>query len=477
MTAGPARLEFPDGFVWGTATASYQIEGAATADGRGPSIWDVFSHTPGRTLDGDTGDVACDHYHRWQEDLSTCWASWGVASYRFSVAWPRVVPTGSGPVNEAGLDFYDRLVDGLLERGIDPLVTLYHWDLPQGLEDDGGWLARDTAWRFAEYAGVVAGRLGDRVGHFSTFNEPYCSAVLGYGSGVHAPGVRGIETALTAAHHLNLAHGLGATALRAHAPRDVQVSVVLNVAQVYPASDAPTDVIAARHVDDLANRIFLDPMLRGRYPETLLEETSRHTDWAFVHDGDLDLIHVPLDALGVNYYSPSRICGPRPGLRHRPRRARPARAGGSTTRRAAAKPDARALAGDRPRLERPAARPVHRHGLADRAGGVHRPPAPAEQRLPRGPAAGDRERLRLPRRPGPGRPGPRRPADRLPALAPGRRTRRDREGRRHPRLLPLEHARQLRVGAGVPRSGSGSCTSTTTPRSAPPRTRPGGTAT
>ena len=313
MTAGPARLEFPDGFVWGTATASYQIEGGATADGRGPSIWDVFSHTPGRTLDGDTGDVACDHYHRWQDDLSLL-GELGVASYRFSIAWPRVVPTGSGAVNEAGLDFYDRLVDGLLERDIDPLVTLYHWDLPQGLEDGGGWLARDTALRFAEYAGVVAGRLGDRVGHFSTFNEPYCSAVLGYGSGVHAPGVRGIETALTAAHHLNLAHGLGATAIRAHAPRDVQVSVVLNVAQVYPATDAPADVIAARHVDDLANRIFLDPMLRGHYPETLLEETSRHTDWAFVHDGDLEQIHVPLDALGVNYYSPSRICGPRPGL-------------------------------------------------------------------------------------------------------------------------------------------------------------------
>ena len=313
MTGGPGQQVFPEGFVWGAATASYQIEGGVAEDGRGPSIWDTFSHTPGKIANGDTGDVACDHYHRWEEDLELL-AQLGLGSYRFSVAWPRVVPTADGPVNEAGLDFYDRLVDGLLARGIDPLITLYHWDLPQWLEDDGGWLARDTAWRFAEYAGVVVARLGDRVRRFSTFNEPYCTALLGYGAGVHAPGIRGIETALTAAHHLNLAHGLGAVALRAHSPSPVEVSMVLNVAQVYPASDSPTDAIAARHVDDLSNKIFLEPMLRGRYPETLLEETSRHTDWGFVRDGDLDLIHQPLDLLGVNFYTPARICGPRPGL-------------------------------------------------------------------------------------------------------------------------------------------------------------------
>jgi beta-glucosidase len=312
------RLTFPDGFTWGTATAAYQIEGAVDADGRGPSIWDTYSHTPGRTLDGDTGDVACDHYHRWQEDLDLL-ADLGVTSYRFSIAWPRVVPSGSGAVNLAGLDFYDRLVDGLLARGIWPMATLYHWDLPQDLQDRvGGWLGRETAWRFADYAAAVAGRLGDRVPHFSTLNEPYCSAFLGHGSGIHAPGVSGIVPALRAAHHLNLAHGLGAEAVRAAAAGDPHVSVVLNVAPVYPASEDGIDVEAARHVDELANRVFLEPVLRGRYPSSLLEATARHTDWAFVRDGDLALIHVPLDALGVNYYSPSRVCGPRPGLTSTP---------------------------------------------------------------------------------------------------------------------------------------------------------------
>jgi beta-glucosidase len=306
-------LAFPVGFVWGTATASYQIEGAAEEDGRGPSIWDTFSHTPGRTLDGDTGDVACDHYHRWPEDVGLL-ADLGASSYRFSIAWPRIVPAGAGAVNGAGLDFYDRLVDGLLERGIDPLATLYHWDLPQALEDEGGWLERSTAWRFAEYAEVVAARLGDRIRRWSTLNEPFCSSFLGYGSGAHAPGIRGIATALTAAHHLNLAHGLATSALRAGAPRELEVSIVLNVAQVYPASDDPTDLVAARHADEVANRVFLEPILRGRYPETLLRDTRSHTDWSFVQDGDLALINVPLDLLGVNFYSPSRICGPRAGL-------------------------------------------------------------------------------------------------------------------------------------------------------------------
>lgn len=304
---------FPDGFVWGAATASYQIEGAVGADGRGPSIWDTFSHTPGRTLAGDTGDEACDHYHRWPADLDLA-AAMGIDSYRFSVAWPRVVPLGTGATNPAGLDFYDRLVDGLLERGIDPMLTLYHWDLPQPLEDSGGWLSRETAWAFAEYAGVVAARLGDRVRRFTTLNEPFCSALLGYGSGVHAPGIRGVATALRAAHHLNLAHGLAADAIRSAAPATPEVSLVLNVAHVRPDTDSEIDVAAAVHADLVSNRVFLDPVLAGSYPSELLEQTARHTTWDFVHEGDLDLVHVPLDLLGVNYYTPSRVCGARPGL-------------------------------------------------------------------------------------------------------------------------------------------------------------------
>ena len=293
---------------------------------------------------------------------------------------------------------------------------------------------------------------------------------------MHAPGVRGIETALTAAHHLNLAHGLGATALRAHAPRDVQVSVVLNVAQVYPATDAPADVIAARHVDDLANRIFLDPMLRGHYPETLLEETSRHTDWAFVHDGDLELIHVPLDALGVNYYSPSRICGPRPGLATDPT-PRPATGRWIDDPTAAAKPTPVPW----PATDR--AWSVPQPGPYTDMGWRIEPEAFTDLLLrlsndyPEVPMLVTENGCAYPDGPGPdGRVPDDRRIDYL-RVAPGRRPRRDRQGRRHPRLLPLEHARQLRVGAGLPRSGSGSCTSTTTPRSAPPRTPRGGTAT
>ncbi|MCW2658091.1 MAG: beta-glucosidase, partial [Jatrophihabitans sp.] len=220
----PARLRFPDGFVWGTATASYQVEGAVTEDGRGPSIWDTFTHEPGRVVDGTNGDIACDHYHRFREDVATM-AELGLGSYRFSIAWPRVVPTGAGTVNQAGLDFYRRLVDALLEHGIDPLATLYHWDLPQPLQDAGGWMNRDTALRFAEYAQVVGAALGDRVPTITTLNEPWCAAFLGHASGVHAPGITDNAAALTAAHHLNLAHGLGAAALRSVLPATGQVSL------------------------------------------------------------------------------------------------------------------------------------------------------------------------------------------------------------------------------------------------------------
>ena len=302
-------VAFPPGFVWGTATASYQIEGAAREDGRTPSIWDTYSHTPGRVVGGDTGDVADDHYARYREDVAIM-RELGVGSYRFSVAWPRITPQvterGLGPVNEAGLAFYDRLVDELLGAGIAPAATLYHWDLPQALEDAGGWTNRATAERFAEYAEVVAARLGDRIGTFITLNEPWCSAYLGYASGVHAPGRTEPASALAAVHHLNLAHGLATAAVRRAAPL-AQVALTLNLAWVRPASDLPADADAVRRIDGLQNRVFLDPTMRGEYPADVLADTASVTDWAFVRDGDLELIAQPIDALGLNYYSPTVV--------------------------------------------------------------------------------------------------------------------------------------------------------------------------
>ncbi|WP_310961526.1 GH1 family beta-glucosidase [Nocardioides terrisoli] len=305
---------FPEGFRWGVASASYQIEGAVAADGRGPSIWDTFSHTPGRIDGDDDGDVACDHYHRWAEDLDLI-RSLGIPAYRFSVAWPRVMPDGR-TVNQAGLDFYDRLVDGMLERGIDPLLTLYHWDLPQALDvgEAGGWLDRDIADRFADFAVVVGKQLGDRVPAITTLNEPWCSAYLGYAKGEHAPGRTSSPLAYRAAHHLNLAHGRAAAALRSTLPAGAEVSVTLNLQQVQAASDRPEDLAAAAHADLVANRIFLDPMLRGGYPLELLEQTAHLTDWSFVADGDAEVICQPLDFLGVNFYNPVRICAPAAGL-------------------------------------------------------------------------------------------------------------------------------------------------------------------
>jgi beta-glucosidase len=305
------RLRFPDGFVWGAATAAYQIEGAAREDGRGPSIWDTFSHTPGRVRNGDTGDVATDHYHRTAEDIALM-SRLGLHAYRLSVAWPRIVPTGSGAVNQAGIDFYSRLVDDLLAASVAPVVTLYHWDLPQPLQDAGGWAGRATAERFAEYAAVVGAALGDRVGTFTTLNEPWCSAFLGYASGVHAPGLSDNATSLAAAHHLNLAHGLGATALRSVLPPSGQVSLTLNLAQVRGASEADADAI--RHVDAISNRIFLDPVLRGEYPEDLIADLRHVTDWSFIQDGDLSAISAPIDILGVNYYSPTLVSAVTPEL-------------------------------------------------------------------------------------------------------------------------------------------------------------------
>jgi beta-glucosidase len=302
--AAAGSLQFPPGFVWGAATAAYQVEGAVTADGRRASIWDTFSHTPGAIADGTTGDVAADHYHRYAADVGLM-AEIGLRAYRFSVAWPRIVPSGSGQVNQKGIDFYSRLVDALLERGITPLATLYHWDLPQSLQDAGGWANRDTAKRFAEYAAVVGAALGDRVATFSTLNEPWCSAFLGYGNGMHAPGLADPALALRAAHHLLLAHGRGVAALRDTVPASTQVSITLNLFVVRGAF--ASDGEAVRHVDAMSNRIFLDPLLRGAYPADLIDDTAAVTDWSFVRDGDLATISDQIDALGINFYSPSLV--------------------------------------------------------------------------------------------------------------------------------------------------------------------------
>src|SRR3954452_7996535 len=265
MTQSTVRADVrrvPAEFVWGVSTASYQIEGAVAEDGRKPSIWDTFSHTPGRVDKGDTGDVADDHYHRYREDVALM-SELGVQAYRFSIAWPRIVPDGSGATNEAGLDFYRRLVDELLVAGITPFPTLYHWDLPQPLEDAGGWGNRDTAERFAEYAGVVMAALGDRLPAVITLNEPWCTAFLGYGSGVHAPGRTEPAAALRAAHHLNLAHGRATRILRDRLPATAQVSVTLTLHHVRPLTGSAADADAARRIDAVGNRVFTGPMLHG----------------------------------------------------------------------------------------------------------------------------------------------------------------------------------------------------------------------
>ncbi|MFF4775192.1 GH1 family beta-glucosidase [Microtetraspora fusca] len=291
-------------FLWGTATASYQIEGAVSEDGRGVSIWDTFSHEPGRVRDGHTGDVACDHYHRWPEDVALM-ADAGLNAYRFSVAWPRIQPAGRGAVNQAGLDFYDRLVDGLCEKGITPALTLFHWDLPQALEDEGGWLNRDTPRYFADYAAIVAERLADRVPMWITLNEPFVHMTFGYALGAHAPGRTLFLDALPVAHHQLLGHGLAVSALRANGAE--QVLITNNCTPVWPASDAPEDLAAAEAYDALHNRLFNDPLFVGSYPDFSafgVEELD------FVRDGDLETIGQPLDGLGINYYNPTRISAP-----------------------------------------------------------------------------------------------------------------------------------------------------------------------
>jgi beta-glucosidase len=309
MTTRDANgTRFPPGFVWGAATSAYQVEGAVHEGGRGPSIWDTFAGIPGRVAGGDTGAVAADHYHRYREDTALM-ADLGLGAYRFSVAWPRVQPGGRGPVNQKGLDFYRRLADSLLEHGVQPWVTLYHWDLPQALQDAGGWADPGIVGRFVEYAEAVYRALHDRVGNWTTLNEPWCSAFLGHAAGSHAPGVQDPPTAVRAAHHLLLAHGQATLAMRA-VDAGPRLGINLNLDPVTPAGAADAD--AARRIDGLYNRLFLDPLFRGRYPADVLEDLAGLGGLDRVDAGELETIAVPLDLLGVNYYRRFTVAA-RPG--------------------------------------------------------------------------------------------------------------------------------------------------------------------
>lgn len=298
-TAGPPR-PFPNDFLLGVAAAAYQIEGAAHEDGRSDSIWDTFARVPGAVIGLDSGEVACDHYHRYAQDVQIM-SDLGVDAYRFSTSWARIRP-GGGPVNPQGLDFYSRLVDALLEKNITPWLTLYHWDLPQALEEKGGWVNRDTAYLFAEFATDVHAALGDRVKAWTTLNEPWCSAFLGYLSGEHAPGRQEPEAAVAAGHHLLLGHGLAASALRALDP-GLQLAITLNLGVADPVDPSdPGDLDAVRRVDGQEDRFFLDPIFRGAYPADVLEDLAQFGLERHIKDGDLDVISTPIDALGVNYY-------------------------------------------------------------------------------------------------------------------------------------------------------------------------------
>ncbi|HLK37568.1 MAG TPA: GH1 family beta-glucosidase [Polyangiaceae bacterium] len=299
------RHPFPKGFVWGSATSAYQIEGATTEDGRGESIWDRFTRDRQNVEDGSNGDVACDHYHRWRDDVALM-KSLGLGAYRFSIAWPRILPAGRGQINSKGLDFYSRLIDVLLANGIEPFVTLYHWDLPQTLQDEGGWVARSTAEAFVEYASVVSSRLGDRVRSWITHNEPWCASLLGYQSGRHAPGLKDWGSALAASHHLLLSHGWAVPIIRANS-RASEVGITLNLGPAVPASPSAEDQDAARHFDGGFNRWFLDPLHRAEYPVDMVgdyeERGYLRGGLRVVKPGDLRAIATTTDFLGVNYYN------------------------------------------------------------------------------------------------------------------------------------------------------------------------------
>jgi len=305
VTSPAEGLSFPAGFTWGAATAAYQIEGAATEDGRGPSVWDTFSHTPGKVRGGDTGDVACDSYHRYAQDADLI-KSLGLSTYRFSIAWPRIFPTGEGPLNQAGLDYYKRLLDTLAERGISATPTLFHWDTPQALQDKGGWANRDVALRFADYAAVVGEALGDRVSAWITLNEPHVVAHNGHRIGVHAPGLTDNAAAIAVTHHLLLGHGLAAQALRSVIPAGTDVGITLSLTPVRLGPDADDALQHAALVTDASmNGLFLDPLLFGRYPEHALPDVLPPAE--LIRDGDLATISAPLDFLGVNYYRPIHL--------------------------------------------------------------------------------------------------------------------------------------------------------------------------
>ena len=294
-----ARIRFPEGFHWGTATASYQIEGAWNEDGKGESIWDRFAHTPGKVKHGHTGDRACDHYHRYREDVALM-RELGLTSYRFSIGWPRIQPTGRGAVSAKGVDFYQRLADGLLEAGIRPFATLYHWDLPQALEDAGGWPNRDTAARFAEYAHHTVRALGDRVSHWMIFNEPKIFTVMGYLVGIHAPGRNDREAFLRATHTVNLAQGEAFRAIKGERP-GATVGTAFNLSPCEPATDSDADREATRRWDRFVNAWFLDPALRGRYPDAFLGGVPEET--LGVRPGDMERVRAPLDFVGINLYT------------------------------------------------------------------------------------------------------------------------------------------------------------------------------
>jgi beta-glucosidase len=291
-------IQFPPDFTWGVATSAFQIEGASATDGKGPSIWDTFCANPANIKDASNGDVACDHYHRYRDDVALM-AGLGVDAYRFSMSWPRVQPDGKGAWNERGFDFYARLLDALEEKGIAAHLTLYHWDLPQGLQDEGGWLARETAYRFADYAHEVARRFGNRLATIATHNEPWCTANLGYGNGQFAPGVADAKQAIQVSHHLLLSHGLAMRAMRAAASR-ARLGIVLNQWTADPATGSDADLALAELEYARSVQWFMDPIFKGRYPELALRAHGANAP--VVHDGDMEAIHQPLDFLGVNYY-------------------------------------------------------------------------------------------------------------------------------------------------------------------------------